>query len=249
MPASHALARTEGLFSLDAAHLDLLDEVDRRITDWARTLGARPERHAELHTRRDLNSIGYFESFPHLAHRVGPVLDTDPSEELYLTSAACYGVYFARVESGLVGEQVVTVRHTCRRRESEYRILRRQREFQMREVVVLGEAARVADLVEQGVVFMSALAAEYGIRAEPAIATDPFFRKDDPRLTYQRVIPTKRELVDDTGLAIASVNLHRTFFGERCAITLPGGEPISSGCVAFGLERWVDAVLRARREP
>jgi seryl-tRNA synthetase len=51
--------------------------------------------------------------------------------------------------------------------------------------------------------------------------------------------------VDAAGrsIAVASFNHHRDFFGTRFAISAPDGSPAHSGCVAFGLERWVLAVF------
>ncbi len=56
----------------------------------------------------------------------------------------------------------------------------------------------------------------------------------------------KDELTVDLGdgppLAIASFNDHEAFFGDAFAIRTPSGAA-ASGCVAFGLERWLLAVL------
>ncbi|MET8023334.1 hypothetical protein [Streptomyces avermitilis] len=43
-------------------------------------------------------------------------------------------------------------------------------------------------------------------------------------------------------MAIASVNTHHTFFGERCSISPPNGGPVSTSCVGFGIERWLHAL-------
>jgi hypothetical protein len=58
----------------------------------------------------------------------------------------------------------------------------------------------------------------------------------------QKLFPTKEEFLYDGKLAIASVNFHRNFFGERCDIRLPDGSAAFTGCVAFGLERWLSAL-------
>jgi SAM-dependent methyltransferase len=220
---------TVGLFSIDGSELAAREDVDARVVAWARQLGAAPEHNSELLEREDLHRIDYFDSFPHLAHR-------------------CYGVYFRRRETKRPQREIVTVRVTCRRREERYEPLRRQREFQMREVVAIGTADEVEAHLRSGAEFMADLAGELGIEAEFEVATDPFFRRDDPRARHQQLFPTKRELVDSSGLAIGSINFHRNFFGERCEIERDG-EPVFSGCVAFGLERWVDAIGRATRTP
>jgi hypothetical protein len=60
--------------------------------------------------------------------------------------------------------------------------------------------------------------------------------------------PVKFEFVSDDGTAIASVNRHRNFFGERLGIFF-GDEDAYSGCLAFGVERWVHAVLQVHGDP
>ena len=56
------------------------------------------------------------------------------------------------------------------------------------------------------------------------------------------VDPVKTEMVFSGELAIGSINSHRSFFGETFGISR-GDSPAFSGCVAFGLERWLYALL------
>lgn len=249
MTVEQAAVARHGLFSLTGEAMAVLSEVDDAVLGWAAARGATPELHPELFSIDQLGAIDYFDSFPHLAHRVTSWLDEPEDgsapESLVLTSAACYGVYFARAGGEVADLELVTVRQTCRRQEEEYHPLRRQREFQMREVVAMGAGPAVEDFLRSGQEFVAGLAERFGVRGGFEVATDPFFRKDDPRLLHQKLFPTKQELVDGSGLAISSVNAHRNFFGERCGVRLPDGSPMFTGCVAFGLERWVDAVLRA----
>jgi len=248
MTTWQAAVGRQGLFSLTGEDVAVLDRVDAAVLEWATKQGASVERHSELLTVEQLACVDYFDSFPQLAHRVTPWLQEQPGgEELVLTSAACYGVYFARAGSAIGDFEVVTVRQTCRRQENEYQPRRRQREFQMREVVTLGTEQSVETFLQEGLAVVRGLAERFGVAGEFERATDPFFRKDDPRLLHQRLFPTKQEFVDTSGLAIASVNSHRNFFGERCGVRLADGTPMSTGCVAFGLERWVDAVIRTGR--
>ena len=48
---------------------------------------------------------------------------------------------------------------------------------------------------------------------------------------------------DGRDIAVASFNNHHEFFGRRFDIALAAGGPAHTGCVAFGLERWVLALL------
>jgi hypothetical protein len=58
----------------------------------------------------------------------------------------------------------------------------------------------------------------------------------------QKLDPVKTEMVFENRLAIGSVNFHRNYFGEAFDIQC-GGEAAFSGCVAFGVERWIAAWL------
>lgn len=230
--------------SLSASQLELAERVDAEVLSWAAQHGARAERHDELLTVTDLERIDYFDSFPQLAHRVTPWLADAPDEVLVLTSAACYGSYFARSATVLDDGTLLTVRQTCRRREEEYHPLRRRREFQMRELVMLGSQEEVQAFLAGGHDVIQRVADSTGVSGTFETAADPFFQKDDPRLLHQKLFPTKEEFVDASGLAIASINSHRNFFGERCDIRLRDGSYVHTGCIAFGLERWVDTLIR-----
>jgi hypothetical protein len=63
----------------------------------------------------------------------------------------------------------------------------------------------------------------------------------------QQLKNLKYELRMDAGVAgrvaAASFNLHESFFAERFDIRLADGGPAASGCVAFGIERWMLACL------
>jgi hypothetical protein len=92
------------------------------------------------------------------------------------------------------------------------------------------------------------LAESLGLAARWEAATDPFFAPTARgQALLQQLKGLKRELVvrlpDGRDLAIASVNDHETYFGERFGIRLPDGGVASTSCVAFGLERWLLALL------
>jgi hypothetical protein len=58
----------------------------------------------------------------------------------------------------------------------------------------------------------------------------------------QKLDPVKIEMVFNGDLAIGSVNFHRNYFGEAFRITRAGADAYS-GCIAFGVERWIFAFL------
>jgi seryl-tRNA synthetase len=256
---------------------DLLD-LDRRLDDiftgWARRWNAVEYRFPACVEARHLERLDYFQSFPHLAtfpvtldREDGNVEAFSRSEacspegavnlpkladtEHVLTPAACYHVYIELEGQSLDAPRYITTRATCFRNEDEYTPLEHRWNFSMREIVCLGTAAEVEDFLVRSTRVINHFAADIGLPVEWADATDPFFSPaSNPKYLFQKLEPVKRELLFGDGLAIASTNFHRDYFGEAFDISRDG-EKAFSGCVAFGMERWLSAFLGAygsRRE-
>lgn len=111
----------------------------------------------------------------------------------------------------------------------------------MREIVALGSFDHTQEVLARFTGRIQAFAAALGIELGREAVYDPFFQNDSGRALMQKLSPVKYEF-QYGDLAIASVNTHRNFFGERCSIRLDSGEHAYTSCVAFGLERWL-AVL------
>ncbi|MET9348237.1 hypothetical protein ABZY67_16295, partial [Streptomyces termitum] len=82
-----------------------------------------------------------------------------------------------------------------------------------------------------------------------ATADDPFYDKGGSRAKLMALDPVKHEFSTPDKTAIASVNRHRNFFGERLGITAGSHGTAYSACVAFGVERWVHAMILAHGTP
>lgn len=258
----------QGYAGLSGPLLKLADELDQRFLSCG-DRGPLEAHHApSFVSLADLAPVGYVGSFPHLATfaatlgREGSALrafaaaqdgcgatmgsaDWEPVRQL-LTPAACYHLYPRLRGRTLAGPKYLTIRAHCHRHESSYAPLERQWCFQMRELVCVGPADAVEAFAESSRRRVEDLSRTLGIRAEWRVATDPFFDPDhDPKAIAQRVQPVKLELTLPGGIAISSVNRHRAFFGERYGI-VSDGDAAHSACVAFGIERWLLAVVRAR---
>ncbi|MFF3750927.1 hypothetical protein ACFYYH_10780 [Streptomyces sp. NPDC002018] len=239
----------------------LVRELDQLFTGWGVAAGAEEISPPPLYPVTDLEKFDVYANFPHLAWvagslelesgqvkpvegRFGPA---DVREARYgLPHATCYGAYLYYEGTQVAEETLVTLVNRCFRNEDHYGGLRRLASFQMREIVALGgydHTQRVlADFGDRIESFAGAL----GLGLTKAPASDPFFRSDGARALMQKLSPVKYEF-SYGDLAIASVNTHRNFFGERCGITLGAGEHAFTSCVAFGLERWL-AVLGERHD-
>jgi seryl-tRNA synthetase len=267
-------ATDNGLEVLDGGQLRLLRAIDAVFLRWAADWEAAEYRFPFLMRCEDLDSLDYYDNFPQLGlaavrlspRRLSTMLGCAPRpakqipaeamepSDFALPSAACYPLYVQLGGATLPAEGTLqTTVGTCFRNEEHYRGLRRLLGFSMREIVCVGPEERAKDHLLRAKVAVRGLCAELGLEVKLEVATDPFFDKDGGKARMQRLFPVKEEFVVG-GLAIGSVNYHRNFFGERCAIRV-GDAPAHTSCLAFGLERWVhtltehfgsaDAALRA----
>lgn len=261
------LAWTEnGQAALYGDLLGLAERLDRQFLRWAAGWEAREYRFPTFIAARELARIDYLRSFPHLAtfpvtldgdeanlarfagedplDATGAVRlqETAPIRDV-LTPAACYHFYAHFAGQDFSAARYVTTRNTCFRREAYYAPLRRQWSFAMREIVCIGSAQEVGSFLGETKERVAGFFARVGLMVAWEQATDPFFNpRRNPRYLAQRLEPVKTEMVFGGDLAVGSVNFHRDYFGEAFGLRR-AGETAYSGCVAFGLERWLYAWL------
>ncbi|MEU8566793.1 hypothetical protein AB0C51_00255 [Streptomyces pathocidini] len=237
----------------------LLRELDQVFTGWGREAGAEEIMPPPLYPVTDLEKFDVYVNFPQLAWVAGSLDLTnnqvkpedggfapkDVKEARYgLPHATCYGAYLFHEGDRIADDALVTLVNRCFRNEDHYGGLRRLASFQMREIVALGTYEHTQRVLARFTERILAFSQALGLDLAKTPAADPFFRNDGARALMQKLSPVKYEF-QYGDLAIASVNTHRNFFGERCDIRLATGEFASTSCVAFGLERWL-AVLTER---
>jgi len=169
-----------------------------------------------------------------------------------LSPAVCYHCYNALEGSEIASntEHIVTARGKCFRYEAGNMVgLERLWEFSMREIIFVGSAAGVRSRRRTSLMFAQALVDELGLVGQIEVATDPFFVSDaSEKRTYQAGFQLKYELrlelpAEGKSLAVASFNIHDSFFGATFNIRFASGDTATTGCTAFGLERWAYAFL------
>ena len=253
-----------GQSALSGAALELFHSLERRFLEWAREWQAVEYYFPAFLPAAELAKLDYFHSFPHLA--TFPVaLDSsegnlkrftegqpiDPNGTMHLTEldpvrdvltpAACYHFYVNFQGQTLEAPRYVTTRSTCFRREAYYHPLERQWSFSMREIVCLGTAEEVKAFLGDFQQRLDQFFKDIRLPIEWKNATDPFFNPSkNPKYVLQKLDPVKTEMIFDDRLAIGSINFHRNYFGETFRIHRDGQDTFS-GCVAFGLERWLAA--------
>jgi seryl-tRNA synthetase len=260
-----------GIYGHGAAFEEVRNRLDERLTHEAATRGAEPLRFPPVLPRRQLESSGYLNSFPHLAGSVfsfgGGEADAatqaeraahheDWSEfqemtDLALMPAACYPVYPAIAKRGPLppgGVFVDAGGSWVFRHEPSHDPARRQM-FHQHELVRIGEPDSVLAWREEWAKRGLELLRSLGLAAELDNANDPFFGRRGRMLARnQRDQALKLELLVQIAgpepTAMASFNHHLDHFGSTYGIELADGGTAHTACLGFGHERIVLALLR-----
>ncbi len=216
-----------------------------------------------------LERAQYFSSFPqwltaashlssdeavleHIARSDSPgsvAPDSLERAEAALSPAVCYHVYERLAGARVESPTLMSAEGTCWRHEGDRTsLLERGWAFRMREIVCLGTDDDVEAFRQRWIARAQEFAHSLGLETETVAASDPFFAPTARgKAALQRIKALKHELVvrfsDGRAMAIASFNNHEKMFGESFEISVAGGSAASSACVAFGLERWLLAVL------
>jgi seryl-tRNA synthetase len=222
--------------------------------------------------RRQIEELGYLNSFPHLA---GTIFAFDGDEagaaeqaevagsggdwsgfqsmtDLCLTPAVCYPVYPAIAARGKLpagGVTIDTGGSYAFRHEPSGDPARLQM-FHMHELVRIGEPETVVEWRDGWRERALELLREVGLDARFDVANDPFFGRSGRMLARsQRSQELKFEILCDITepepTAIASFNYHQDHFSGTYGLEMEDpGTPAHTACLGFGLERITLALLR-----
>jgi seryl-tRNA synthetase len=237
---------TDGRAAFSGVPLKLFTKLEKKFFNMALESEAEEHSFPSLIDNQVLHCAGYFKSFPE-----GATVATAPglSHDCSLSPAVCYHCYPCFAQSPLQKEVTWTCQGRCFRHEKgNYEGLARLWEFTMREIVFCGSEDWVKQQREDWMKRVLRFCEESGFSARLEESTDPFYgAASRGQQLLQRLKKLKYELrlnlADGTTTAAASFNLHESHFTETFGITSGSGRPLQTGCVAFGLERWVLAAL------
>jgi seryl-tRNA synthetase len=250
------------------------EDVHERIAALVTRAGARedPEqlRFPPVLPRRDLETVGYLKSFPHLAGSIfafsgseGQAAEQyeracrheDWSEfqsmsDLVLTPAACYPVYPAIAARGKLPAGGVTIdaggAYVFRHEPSGDPA--RLQMFHQREIVRIGEPETVQAWRDVWRDRAVELLRSIGLQVELDVATDPFFGRSGRMLAasqreQQLKFEVLTQITESEPTAVASFNYHQDHFASAYGIRLASGGEAHTACLGFGLERITIALL------
>ena len=172
------------------------------------------------------------------------------ASQLAISPSCCYHCY-----EGMEGWTVeppgrcVTATLACHRYEgANHRTLSRLRAFTMREVVFIGQPRFVIEARARGEELIIQWAKDWELGCLFETANDMFFTQDySVKASFQRLQQAKKELrlqvpFEGQSLSVFSSNFHAVTFGKAFSISVKG-RPATTGCLAWGYERWVYAIF------
>ena len=253
----------DGVYARTALYEDMVERLAALITRH-REPDTEVMRFPPVMSRGQLEKSGYLKSFPNLLGCVCGLHGTEREinaavgrfdaggdwttslspADLVLSPAACYPVYPIAAARGQLpqGGLRFDVAADCFRREPS-RHLDRLQSFRMREYVCIGSPDDVSDFRERWMVRAQSIARDLGLTFKVDYASDPFFGRVgqlmaanqlEHALKFELLVPLRSA---DEPTACMSFNYHKEHFGEIFGLAGAQGEPLHTGCVAFGVDR------------
>ncbi|WP_336783261.1 hypothetical protein [Paenibacillus illinoisensis] len=166
-----------------------------------------------------------------------------------LQPCICYHCYGELQGQSLLDGKLLTGKGKCFRHEIEWRKDNfRRNEFTMREIVYIGTADSVLHTRNLIMEEVWSLFESLGLKGRISTATDPFFFSQDLKTKgiYQMMSSAKYELLVTTlsgkEVSIASFNYCQDMLCSKYEIIGRDKAALHSGCVAFGIDRWKEAL-------
>lgn len=238
----------------------IMNIIDGKFQKEALALGA-IEYHIPAMIDQDvLSKCGYFSTFPqHLtiaAHAKRNTYqqiaeenhicdDTATVSQKYFTPAACLHIY-PMLENKDLDKKIITTKARVYRYEDEqFDGATRFWDFTVREIVFIGNSNYVLECLENMKTKTLDYIKEIGLPGEIHSASDNFYpsKRNSVKQKLQLSNSLKYELsakINESNVAISSFNFHDTHFSKPFHFDKTGS--IVTGCIGYGLERWVAAL-------
>jgi seryl-tRNA synthetase len=169
--------------------------------------------------------------------------------DLAVSPSCCYHCYEGMEGWRLTAPRCITAVLSCHRYEgANHATLTRLRSFTMREVVFIGHPKYVIECRAKAEDLIVQWAIDWELDCSFETANDMFFTNDySVKASFQRQQQAKKELLlripsESKSISVFSSNFHAMSFGKAFDISI-AGKPATTGCIAWGLERWVYAIF------
>jgi seryl-tRNA synthetase len=259
----------DGLIGLQGPALLLVDCLDRVFRDFALELGAQEKQYPVLLPIEQMEKTGYLRTSPQYSMFVSnaredmnclsslakgvreeQVVGHLAGPRYVLSPAACFHCYMDMEGQMLEHPQVLTLRQHVFRHEGSlnWGQFGRLRDYQVREIVFVGSHEFVTAKREKLIDLTKRWVEQLELTARMAITFDPFVVPEMQRfkkiqLLEKSKIELQLSIDPERYMACTSFNLHGAAFSQPFGFNVRGDNETVTGCVGFGLERWVLAIL------
>lgn len=245
---------------LDGKENKMFQQVDDYFRNWALEQNAEEYTFPSMISKEVLDQCGYFESFPQHLTSAAYINENCYDEvsknkaadkenmnisNLFFTPAACLHIYPCltgkKIEEAIITTQAQVYRYETKQYDGKVRLWN----FHVREIVFAGKQEFVDDclnrIMDEALKFSSTV----GLDVELSDSSDHFYpsKRNLIKSRLQQTNSMKKELttrIDGKEIALASFNSHDTHFSEPFHFSQ--NKQVVTGCVGFGLERWVNAL-------
>jgi seryl-tRNA synthetase len=245
----------------------MMEALDRLLSTYAGGRGAEPQLYPVTVSATSLLRSGYLKTFPQHAYFVAPAAFSresleriaaaaDPQglsapgllgvQDQVLAPTVCYHCFESLQGARFIGSRSFTALNHCSRFEVGDLGLARLHTFRMRELIGFGDPPAIVSLLDHALDWTTAALRRWDIGYRVSTATDPFFAgAQSGKVFFQSTFALKRELrlplpYSGRWLAVGSFNNHQQSFTRTFDI---GGQSLVSGCVGWGYERFILALL------
>lgn len=259
---------SEGSISLHDKAAMLFDFFDEKFKNMALEIGAKIEHYPTMLPVEDYRKTGYLRTSPQYSiFCCNSIEDFSQLEKIHyansdklkslisepkeaLSPAACFHTYCSHKNQTLEKPTVYTFNQAVFRNEGRFnwQDFGRLKDYHVREVVFFGDDIFVKNkrknLLDLVVDFLNELNLCFCVTT----ANDPFVMPNMQKFKkIQLQEGSKYELLlkydSDKSIAVASFNIHGTAFTNPFNIKITDVDTSVTGCVGFGIERWVLAFI------
>ena len=258
-----------GQIALKGEAKKLFDYFDSSFAQIAKSYGAIEKVYPALLPISAYQETGYLKTSPQYSiFCSSPYEDIDLLEELNqkvtedelnnllskpsfgLSPSACFHTYLEYNNEELENNTVITFNQNVFRNEGRFcwDDYGRLMDYHVREIVLIGSSEFVVETRNAIIRDIKNLIEDQGILAEFSTASDPFIvpvmqKYKKMQIQEKSKYELKLYCSDTKELACASFNLHGEAFTHPFNINVIGEKPTVSGCIGFGIERWVLSYL------
>lgn len=259
----------DGLIGLKGVAIFLFDYFDREFEQIAVTIGAKKKRYPVLLPVEGYKKTGYLHNSPQYAmfcssalenmHELEKLESNVSSDKIFnslqkpwhaLSPSACFHFYIENQNTTLGHKAIFTFRQSVFRNEGRlnYTEVGRLRDYHVREIVFVGDDEFViqkrVEVIKQSIELLK----KWEMNGEILTAFDPFVLPKMQKFKQIQLLENSKYEVrlnvsEHKRISAGSYNLHGTAFTYPFCISVSGIEQAVTGCVGFGLERWVIAFI------